>query len=50
LPDRGFIVESAANGSRITGSVAITGSLRVTTTSGSLILDSSSAYYGEGTI
>ena len=48
-PEYGFKVTSVASGSQFTGSVAITGSLRVTTTSGSLILDSSSAYYGEGT-
>jgi len=49
LPDRGFVVQSAASGSRITGSVAITGSLTITATSGALVLGSSSAYFGEGT-
>ena len=49
LPDFGFKVESVASGSQFTGSVAISGSLRITATSGSLILGSSSAYFGEGT-
>jgi hypothetical protein len=49
LPDRGFIVESAGSGSQLTGSVSISGSLFVRAISGSIQLQSSSAYYGEGT-
>jgi len=48
-PDYGFRVESDLVGSEFTGSVSITGSLEIIATSGSLILGSSSAYFGEGT-
>jgi len=48
-PNFGFKVESVASGSRITGSVFITGSMIITAASGALILGSSSAYFGEGT-
>jgi hypothetical protein len=48
-PNFGFRVESAESGSEFTGSVTISGSLEITATSGSLILGSSSAYFGEGT-
>ena len=47
-PQFGFRVLSIDNGSEFTGSVSISGSLRVDATSGSFILESSSVYYGEG--
>ena len=49
LPDRGFIVESPYSGSRISGSVYISGSVIISAISGALMLGSSSAYFGEGT-
>jgi len=48
-PEFGFKVESVDSGSQFTGSVSITGSLFVSPYSGSIVLDSGSSYYGEGT-
>ena len=46
-PNFGFVVKSAQSGSEFTGSVSISGSLEIIATSGSLILGSSSAYFGK---
>jgi len=48
-PGDGFKVISSESGSQFTGSIYLTGSLVITATSGALILESSSVYYGEGT-
>jgi len=48
-PGDGFKVISSESGSQFTGSIYLSGSLVITATSGALILESSSVYYGEGT-
>jgi hypothetical protein len=47
-PDYGFKVESQISGSQLTGSLQVSGSIYMYATSGALMLESSSNFFGEG--